>query len=66
MNMTCQKKVVYVVAGNKVDLLPNGDYSEARAFANSIQGSYIETSAKTGANVNELLVLIAKSGFRNW
>lgn len=61
MNLACQKKVVYVIAGNKMDLLNEGDLTNARTFAESIRGGYIETSAKTGKNVQELLVLVARS-----
>lgn len=59
--MACQKKVVYAIAGNKVDLVPGRSFEDARAFANSIQGDYFETSAKTGVNVREMLTFVSKS-----
>ena len=63
MNLVCQKKVVYVIAGNKTDLCNGGNFADVRAFAESINGSYIETSAKTGSNVKELLELVARSNY---
>ena len=61
MNLVCQKRAVYVIAGNKTDLCNGGNFADVRAFAESINGSYIETSAKTGSNVKELLELVARS-----
>ena len=63
MNLVCQKRAVYVIAGNKTDLCNGGNFADVRAFAESINGSYIETSAKTGSNVKELLELVARSNY---
>lgn len=52
--------MVYVIAGNKTDLVTNLNMAEARAFADSIHGIYIETSAKTGQNLNAMLQAVAR------
>ena len=61
INLACQKDVIYIITGNKVDLLQRESSTEAMEFARSINGYYIETSAKTGANVPELVNLVARS-----
>ncbi len=50
-----------VILGNKADLVEKRQVSRDRvlAFANSRGYSYIETSAKTGSNVNDAFKLIA-------
>ena len=63
INLACQKDIVYIITGNKVDLLQRENSREAMEFARSINGYYIETSAKTGANVTELVNLVARSIF---
>lgn len=60
INLTCEKQMVYVIAGNKMDLVENPSLEEARAFADSIHGIYIETSAKTGKNLDEMLAIVAR------
>jgi len=54
--------IVMAFAGNKVDLAQNRKVSveEAQAFCDENGILYMETSAKTAANVNELFVAIAK------
>lgn len=54
--------IVMAFAGNKVDLVQNRKVSveEAQAFCDENGILYMETSAKTAANVNELFVAIAK------
>lgn len=52
--------MVYVIAGNKTDLVTNLNMAEARAFAESIHGIYIETSAKTGQNLDAMLHAVAQ------
>jgi len=54
--------IVMAFAGNKVDLAQNRAVSieEAQAFCDENGILYMETSAKTAANVNELFVAIAK------
>lgn len=61
MSVICNRDVVYVVVGNKTDLVTNYDSTEARAFAASIHGSYVETSAKTGQNLSLMLESVARS-----
>lgn len=60
ISSTCEKDIVYVIAGNKVDLVQTSQMEEARQFAMSIKGEYIETSAKTGVNLDLLLMTVAK------
>ena len=60
ISLTCEKPMVYVIAGNKTDLVTNLNMAEARAFADSIHGIYIETSAKTGQNLNAMLQAVAR------
>eukprot|EP00027_Filamoeba_sp_ATCC50430_P009730 CAMPEP_0168559108 /NCGR_PEP_ID=MMETSP0413-20121227/10339_1 /TAXON_ID=136452 /ORGANISM="Filamoeba nolandi, Strain NC-AS-23-1" /LENGTH=125 /DNA_ID=CAMNT_0008590297 /DNA_START=466 /DNA_END=843 /DNA_ORIENTATION=+ len=54
--------IVMAFAGNKVDLAQNRKVTveEAQAFCDENGILYMETSAKTAANVNELFVAIAK------
>ena len=56
----CEKDLVYVIAGNKMDLVQSISNEEAEQFAKSIHGEYIETSAKTGANLDLLLRTVAQ------
>ena len=60
ISSTCEKDIVYVIAGNKVDLIETPQMEEAWQFARSIKGEYIETSAKTGINLDLLLLTVAK------
>jgi small GTP-binding protein len=52
--------VAWFLVGNKCDLESVADVEEAREFAAGEGLCYMETSAKTGQNVNELFVQIAK------
>ncbi|KAM7456451.1 hypothetical protein BLSTO_02789 [Blastocystis sp. subtype 1] len=61
ISLTCEKPMVYVIAGNKTDLVTNLNMAEARAFADSIHGIYIETSAKTGQNLDAMLQAVARA-----
>ncbi len=49
----------FLVVGNKIDLLPGYDTSEARKFATSIQAPYLTTSASSGAGVEKLFLGMA-------
>lgn len=60
MNVVCDKKVVFVIVGNKTDLVSDYDDSDAVAFTKSINGTYIRTSAKTGYNLPQLLDCVVR------
>lgn len=49
----------FLVVGNKIDLLPDYDTSEAKKFAASIQAPYLTTSASSGAGVEKLFLGMA-------
>eukprot|EP00041_Stephanoeca_diplocostata_P011546 m.191060 g.191060 ORF g.191060 m.191060 type:complete len:199 (+) comp18583_c1_seq1:333-929(+) len=51
--------IVLAVAGNKADLPSKVDVEEAMAYAESINASFILTSAKTSENVTDLFSKIA-------
>ncbi|MHA1932673.1 MAG: Rab family GTPase [Promethearchaeota archaeon] len=58
------ESIPFVLIGNKVDLIEDVgvviDRDEARAFAESEGSLYIETSAKTGINVDESFTELTK------
>ena len=49
----------FLVVGNKIDLLPDYDPSEAKKFAASIQAPYLTTSASSGAGVQKMFLGMA-------
>ncbi len=49
----------FLVVGNKLDLARENKVKDGRLFADHIQASYIETSAKLGFGVNELFTNLA-------
>jgi len=55
--------IVIALAGNKADLSTKRqvEYEDAQAYAEDNGLLFMETSAKTAMNVNELMVLIAKN-----
>jgi len=58
-----KKKSAFILIGNKRDLddIRNVESSEGKKLADEIQAvSFVETSAKTGINVNESFLSIAK------
>jgi small GTP-binding protein len=50
----------FLVVGNKIDLERKLAADQARAFAQSIQAAYVETSALTGEGVPDLFLNLAK------
>lgn len=59
--------VSFIVVGNKVDLEDNRCISteKAESYASSIKAKYIETSARTPINIDELFLLIANCPILN-
>ncbi|KAK8853932.1 GTP-binding protein of the rab [Tritrichomonas musculus] len=54
-----QGRVVWFLVANKCDLPAEVDAEKAKEYAQSKNMQYIETSAKTGQNIQELFVQIA-------
>ena len=52
-------KVIWFLVANKIDMKPEFDLEKAKEFASSEGINYLETSAKTGENVNSLFHQIA-------
>lgn len=49
----------FLVVGNKIDLQPNYDTTEAKQFAAAIKAPYLTTSASTGEGVQKLFLGMA-------
>ena len=49
----------FLVVGNKIDLLPEYDTTEAKKFAASIKAPYLTTSASTGEGVQKMFLGMA-------
>ncbi|WP_420644517.1 Rab family GTPase [Candidatus Leptofilum sp.] len=49
----------FLVVGNKIDLMPNYDSSEAKRFAASIKAPYLATSASSGHGVQKMFLGMA-------
>ncbi|MFQ5942985.1 MAG: Rab family GTPase [Anaerolineales bacterium] len=50
----------FVVVGNKIDLERTQQPDQAQEFANSLQATYLETSALDGSGVTQLFETLAK------
>lgn len=60
-------KVSFIVVGNKVDLEDNREVTteKAESYSSTIKAKYIETSARTPINIEDLFLLIAKCPILN-
>lgn len=62
---TVKKSIPMVMVGNKVDLERQVERSEAEDLASRINCVYLETSAKTGENVENAFEILAKACLQN-
>ncbi len=69
MNQLLEEKVPLVILGNKVDLIPEiGDVidkEEPKLYADKMDSTYIETSAKSGENIQKAFVELTKKIIKN-
>ncbi len=69
MNKILEEKIPFIILGNKSDLVPkigeliNGN--EPLQFANKMDSTYVETSAKSGTNVKEAFTNLTKTIVKN-
>lgn len=56
-----KKNIPMLLIGNKIDLERNVEENEAMDLAQRLNCSYMETSAKTGENVENAFVIIAEA-----
>ena len=57
--MAVVPKQRFLVVGNKIDLQPDYDITEAKRFAASINAPYLTTSASTGQDVQKMFLAMA-------
>jgi len=63
LNKFGPKNIILAVAGNKLDLKEERkiSYNEGKLYAEEINAIFMETSAKTGENVQDLFIRIARA-----
>jgi len=62
---TVKKTIPMILLGNKVDLDREVDKEEAEDLAKRLSCEYMETSAKTGENVEQVFEVIARACLQN-
>jgi small GTP-binding protein len=62
---TVKKTIPMIILGNKSDLTRQVDRAEAEDLADRLGGEYMETSAKTGENVESAFRKIAEACLEN-
>jgi small GTP-binding protein len=60
LKKSVRKKIPMLLIGNKIDLSPIVHLHSGRRLADDIGADFIETSAKTGQNIEEAFQKIAK------
>ncbi|MFX0021315.1 MAG: Rab family GTPase [Candidatus Hermodarchaeota archaeon] len=69
LNVILEKEVPIIILGNKADLIPEIgevlDQDEIVQFAENLDSVYLQTSAKTGNNVQEAFAQLAKIIVKN-